>query len=166
MRLIPQTPGKEPPGQRVALLDYNGVAPERIGYRGIIFSDDLEMGGILKFMPIEEAAVAAVRAGMELLEICHSPELILRAYEALLCEAERSRAFRARVENKARKLAAARGRFFTAGAGRALTAAEFDALRERMMRFAEKIQQYRARRRHRHERSRHRKSRVHDRGRA
>ncbi len=59
---------------------------KRIGYRGIIFSDDLEMGGILKFMPIEEAAVAAIRAGMDLLEICHSPELILRAYEALIAE--------------------------------------------------------------------------------
>ena len=66
---------------------------KRIGYRGIIFSDDLEMGGILKFMPIEEAAVAAIRAGMDLMEICHSPELILRAYEALIAEGERSAAF-------------------------------------------------------------------------
>ena len=31
---------------------------------------------------------------MDLLEICHSPELILRAYEALIAEAERSAAFR------------------------------------------------------------------------
>ena len=28
------------------------------------------------------------------MEICHSPELILRAYEALIAEAERSAAFR------------------------------------------------------------------------
>ena len=49
------------------------------------------MGGILKFLPVEEAAVAAVRAGSDLLEICHSPELILRSYEALIAEAERSR---------------------------------------------------------------------------
>ncbi len=57
---------------------------KRIGFRGLIFSDDLEMGGILKFVPIEEAVIAAVRAGMDLMEICHSPELILRAYESLL----------------------------------------------------------------------------------
>jgi beta-N-acetylhexosaminidase len=31
--------------------------------------------------------------GMDLLEICHSPELILRAYEALIAEGERSAAF-------------------------------------------------------------------------
>ena len=59
---------------------------KRIGYQGIMFSDDLEMGGILKFMPMEEAVIAAVRAGMDLMEICHSPELILRAYEALIAE--------------------------------------------------------------------------------
>ena len=70
------------------------VLRKRIGYRGIILSDDLEMGGILKFLPVDEAAVAAIRAGSDLVEICHSAELILRTYEALLAEAERSAAFR------------------------------------------------------------------------
>ena len=28
----------------------------------------MEMGGILKFLPIEEAAIAAVRAGMDLMK--------------------------------------------------------------------------------------------------
>ena len=89
----PDTPGKDTARQRFAFW-ITTVLRKRIGYRGIIFSDDLEMGGILKFMPIEEAAIAAVRAGMDLLEICHSPELILRAYESLIAEAERSAAFR------------------------------------------------------------------------
>ena len=83
------------------------VLRKRIGYRGIIFSDDLEMGGILKFMPIEEAAIAAIRAGMDLIEICHSPELILRAYEALIAEAERSTAFRAMLLTRAKQIDAA-----------------------------------------------------------
>ena len=75
---------------------------ERIGYRGIILSDDLEMGGILKFLPVEEAAVEAVRVGTDLLEICHSAELILRSYEALIAEAERSAAFRKLLLERAR----------------------------------------------------------------
>ncbi len=82
------------------------VLRNRIGYSGIILSDDLEMGGILKFLPVDEAAVAAIRAGSDLVEICHSAELILRTYEALLTEAERSAAFRklllARSRAKAR----------------------------------------------------------------
>jgi beta-N-acetylhexosaminidase len=99
--------------QRVALLDYD-VLRKRIGYRGIIFSDDLEMGGILKFMPIEEAAVAAIRAGMDLMEICHSPELILRAYEALIAEGERSAAFRQLLLARAAHGAAAGAELFAA----------------------------------------------------
>ena len=89
----PATPGKDAPAS-VSPFWITTVLRKRIGYRGIIFSDDLEMGGILKFLPIEEAAVAAIRAGMDLIEICHSPELILRTYEALVAEAERSAAFR------------------------------------------------------------------------
>ena len=88
----PDTPGKNRPAS-VSPYWITTVLRKRIGYRGIIFSDDLEMGGILKFMPIEEAAIAAIRAGMDLIEICHSPELILRAYEALIAESERSAAF-------------------------------------------------------------------------
>ena len=52
------------------------------------------MGGILKVLSIEDAAIAAIRAGTDLIEICHSPELILRAYEALIAEAERKITFR------------------------------------------------------------------------
>ena len=89
----PATPGKNRPA---SASDFwiTTVLRKRIGYRGIILSDDLEMGGILKFLPVDEAAIAAVRAGSDLLEICHSAELILRSYEALIAEAERSAAFR------------------------------------------------------------------------
>ena len=39
------------------------VLRKRIGYRGLIASDDLEMGGVLKAAPIEQAAVEHIRAG-------------------------------------------------------------------------------------------------------
>ncbi|HEY3628125.1 MAG TPA: beta-N-acetylhexosaminidase [Terracidiphilus sp.] len=104
----PDTPGKDMPASasRFWITD---VLRNRIGYRGIILSDDLEMGGILKFLPVDEAAVEAVRAGSDLVEICHSAELILRTYEALLTAAEKSASFRklllARTRNSARKRA-------------------------------------------------------------
>jgi beta-N-acetylhexosaminidase len=75
----PNTPGGNRPASTSPYW-ITKVLRKRIGYRGIIFSDDMEMGGILKFMPIEDAAVAAIRAGTDVLEICHSQELILRAY--------------------------------------------------------------------------------------
>ena len=131
----PDTPG----GNRPASISPYWIATvlrKRIGYRGLIFSDDMEMGGILKFMPIEKAAVAAIRAGMDLLEICHSPELILRTYEALLAEAERSAAFRTLLLTRAAQTAKQRARLFAGGVPRSLSARQLDALRSRILRFS------------------------------
>jgi len=115
------------------------VLRKRIGYRGIIFSDDLEMGGILKFLPVDEAAVAAIRAGTDLLEICHSPELILRAYEALVAEGERSVAFRKLLLTRARHTERQRAKLFAHGTPAALSANQFLALRNRISHFSETI---------------------------
>jgi beta-N-acetylhexosaminidase len=115
------------------------VLRKQIGYRGIVFSDDLEMGGILKFLSIEEAAIAAIRAGMDLMEICHSPELILRAYESLIGEAERSKAFRDLLLARARETSLKRSKLFSGKPSAALSARQFEALRTRVLRFSETI---------------------------
>jgi beta-N-acetylhexosaminidase len=134
----PETPGKARPAS-VSSYWITTVLRKRIGYRGIAFSDDLEMGGILQFMPMEEAVVAAVRAGMDLMEICHSPELILRAYEALIAEGERSAVFRALLLARARRTARLRAKLFARGVGPALSEKKFEALRTRILRFGEMI---------------------------
>ncbi len=115
------------------------VLRERIGYRGLIFSDDMEMGGILKFLFIEEAAIEAVRAGMDTIEICHSPELILRAYEALVTEAERSTAFRTLLLARSRQAARKRARIAPITEPKPLTAKQFEALRSQILAFREKV---------------------------
>jgi beta-N-acetylhexosaminidase len=134
----PETPGKLLPAS-VSPYWITKVLREKIGYRGIAFSDDLEMGGILKFMPMEEAVVAALRAGMDLMEICHSPELILRAYEALIAEGERSRSFAELVRMRARRTARLRAKMFAMDDQKTLTAKQFEALRTRVLRFAEAV---------------------------
>jgi len=135
----PDTPGKGRPAS-VSPYWIATVLRKRIGYRGIVFSDDLEMGGILKFMPIEEAVVAAIRAGMDLLEICHSPELILRGYEALIAEGERSAAFYDLLLARARETARQRARLLAAGVSKALSAKQFEALRGKILRFSETVE--------------------------
>jgi len=134
----PRTPGKARPAS-VSRYWIETVLRKRIGYRGIVFSDDLEMGGVLKFFGIEAAAVEAVRAGTDLLEICHSPELILRAYEALLAEGERSRAFGRMLLERASRMDRLRGMLFADGVGAAMPARQFEALRTRILRFGETV---------------------------
>jgi beta-N-acetylhexosaminidase len=134
----PETPGKNMPAS-ASRFWITEVLRKRIGYRGIILSDDLEMGGILKFLRIDEAAVEAIRAGSDLLEICHSAELILGTYEALIAEGERSAAFRELLIARARETARKRARLYSRGIAPALTAKQFESLRSRVLKFRDTI---------------------------
>ena len=134
----PATPGKVRPASASAFW-ITSVLRKKIGYRGIILSDDLEMGGILKFLPVDQAAIAAVAAGSDLLEICHSPELILRSYEALLSEAERSAAFGRLLLSRAAEVERKRRRLYAEGVSRSLTTKQFEALRTRIARFRDRV---------------------------
>jgi len=79
------------------------VLRSRIGYRGLVVSDDLEMGGVLKAAPVEEAAVEFIRAGGDLCLVCHEQENVERSLEALVRTAGRDSRFRRRVvESSAR----------------------------------------------------------------
>jgi beta-N-acetylhexosaminidase len=82
------------------------ILHKRIGYRNLIVSDDLEMGGVLSAAPIGEAAVRFVRAGGDLCLICHREDYILQAHESLIKAAERDSKFARRVADAARHVAA------------------------------------------------------------
>ena len=134
----PATPGNNMPAS-ASRFWITTVLRKRIGYRGIILSDDLEMGGILKFLAVDEAAVAAMRAGSDLVEICHSAELILRTYEALLAEAERSASFRKLLLASAHASARKRALLYAGSIPPPLKTKQFEKLREDVLRFRDVI---------------------------
>jgi beta-N-acetylhexosaminidase len=82
------------------------ILRKRIGYRNLIVSDDLEMGGVLAAAPAGQAAVQHIRAGGNLLLICHREDYIAQAYEGLVKETERDSKFAKRVEEAARRVLA------------------------------------------------------------
>jgi beta-N-acetylhexosaminidase len=82
------------------------VLRKKIGYRGLIASDDLEMGGALSAGPIEQAAVEHIRAGGNLGLICHKEEYVMKSYEALIDEAERDRKFAEQLNQSAKRVSA------------------------------------------------------------
>jgi beta-N-acetylhexosaminidase len=63
----------------------------QLGFGGLVFTDDLEMGAITQAVPFAEAVVAAVRAGADRLLVCHTPDRILAAHEALVRIEDRER---------------------------------------------------------------------------
>jgi len=97
-------PGRDDTPATVSRYWVTNVLRRQIRFKGIILSDDMEMGGILSQMPIEEAVVQALLAGIQMIEICRDPELVHRAWEAIVKEAERSRAFRNVVASAWRKI--------------------------------------------------------------
>ena len=135
----PNTQGGEVPATASQFWSTT-VLQKRIGYQGLIFSDDMEMGGILKYLPMEEAAIAALRAGIHMLEICHSAELILRCYESLIHEGERSVVFRRLLLSRAAAAAKLRQARFGRPMSRALTGMQLGNLREQVLRFRKTVE--------------------------
>ncbi len=74
-----------------------GVLRNEIGFDGVVFSDDLEMGAIADRMGIGEAAVRAIEAGVDCLLVCHRIDRQREAVEALSQAIATGRLPRARV---------------------------------------------------------------------
>jgi beta-N-acetylhexosaminidase len=55
------------------------ILKKKMGYRGLIASDDLEMGGVLSAAPIEQVAIGFVKAGGDLCLICHKEEFVAKS---------------------------------------------------------------------------------------
>jgi beta-N-acetylhexosaminidase len=125
------------------------ILRNKIGYRGLVCSDDLEMGGVLAAAPIEQAAIEQVmighiRAGGDLGLICHREDLILRAHEAMVREAERDGRFARRVRESAQRVLAFKKKSFInkSGARRrtpAPTSARVEKLTRQLWEFGEEI---------------------------
>jgi len=110
------------------------ILRKKIRYNGLIVSDDMEMGAVLEVAPIEQTVVQHLRAGGDLVLVCHQEDLIVRAYEALLHEAEQDRNFRGRVLESVRRVLAFKKKRIAKAAGRRLTAAPTAARAEKLTR--------------------------------
>ena len=87
-------------------LVVTGLLRGRLGYRGVIVSDDLDMRAISGHMGADVAAVAAVRAGCDVLLLCNDEGNQVAAEAALIREAERDTEFRRKVGEAAHRVRA------------------------------------------------------------
>ena len=91
-----------------------GHLRQRLGYRGVILSDDLEMKAVAAQYDVPTAAVAAIQAGCDAVLVCSgSVEVQVRMLEALVYAVERGEIPHARLEAAHARLAAAKRRFLT-----------------------------------------------------
>ena len=111
----------------------SGLLKRRMGYEGLVLSDDLEMGGVLGGRSIGEAAVGAIRAGCELLLVCGHADNVRAAFGAVVREAERDSGFRTRVEKAVEKALRARQRLRSATTPAAAIFSDWEGLRREIV---------------------------------
>ena len=88
-----------------------GLLRQQLGYRGVVFSDDMEMKAVSADFEPGEAAVLALRAGVDVVLLCHDLAKAREAFETLYAAAERDPALRAQVETASRRVAALKQRW-------------------------------------------------------
>ena len=88
-----------------------GILRERLGFRGLVVSDDLSMAGALQGQSIEEAALRALLAGADLLLVCHDPQAQRRVHRFLSDQLRHGELPPARVEDALRRVLAVKRRF-------------------------------------------------------
>jgi beta-N-acetylhexosaminidase len=75
-----------------------GLLRSRLGFGGVIVSDDLEAGAIRAVMPPASAAVAASKAGVDMMLLARSPDSYRVAYDALMAAVRDGRLDKAALE--------------------------------------------------------------------
>jgi len=61
----------------------DGLLRQKLGYQGVVVSDDLEMAGVADHYDVEEMAVRGLNAGVDLFLVCHTQEKVHRAIAAV-----------------------------------------------------------------------------------
>ena len=90
-------------GQSSPILE--GLLRDQLKYEGVVITDSIEAKSVRATGSVEQIAVRSIRAGNDIV-LTTGQGSWLRAYRALLAEAERSKAFRERVRASAARVLA------------------------------------------------------------
>jgi beta-N-acetylhexosaminidase len=130
-------PGVPATMSRTVILE---ILRGELGFEGAVFSDDLEMGAISDRYSVEEAGMLAIEAGCDLLLVCSDLDAAERLRETLAAEANRSRAFHARLVEARSRADALRRRILdlppAVSLRNALQSAEAQSVTERLQQLA------------------------------
>jgi beta-N-acetylhexosaminidase len=95
-------------GERIASQSQpiiQGLLREELGFEGVVITDSTEAAAVQAVTGVQEAAVRNVRAGVDIV-LTTGRGSYIQVYRALLAEARRDPAFRARVRESAERVVA------------------------------------------------------------
>ena len=86
----------------------DGLLRTELGFNGLVITDDLEMGAIVKNFGIGEASVFAINAGADMLAVCADAERIRAGFLAIREAVESGRVTIDRIERSMTRIEAAK----------------------------------------------------------
>ena len=75
--------GNKPKPASLSPLIIGGLLRRQLGFTWLVVTDDMEMGAITQAGDFPIAIAGAIQAGADMALVCHTPEKILAAHEAL-----------------------------------------------------------------------------------
>ncbi len=116
------------------------VLRKKIGFRNLIVSDDLEMGGVLSAAPVGQAATEFIRAGGDLCLVCHREDLVMQAYDELSNTAAKDKKFARRAEDSVKRVLSHKKKWAkTLRSSKAPSSAAVEKLTRKLWEFGEKV---------------------------
>jgi beta-N-acetylhexosaminidase len=88
-----------------------GILREKLGYDGMVVTDDVEMKAIADNYGVEEAVLLGLAAGVDHFLCCHTAELAHRAIDAIVHAVESGKLSQAIIDSAARRFGSVRARF-------------------------------------------------------
>ncbi|ACR80669.1 beta-N-acetylhexosaminidase [Kosmotoga olearia] len=79
---------------------------KKLHYKGVLIADDLLMGGITNYFPVEEATLKAFAAGMDILTVCHNDDIQIAVKNYLVKQIEKEPKLQKRLEESLSKIEA------------------------------------------------------------
>ena len=76
----------------------------RLGYQGIVITDDLDMAAVSEGYGPDEIGIAAVQAGTDILLSCHNPEVQQRIYDSTLQAVKDGKLSQADIDASVRRI--------------------------------------------------------------
>jgi len=102
----PQLDAKNAASQSHAIV--TGLLREKMGYNGLIITDDLEMGAVAKYGSYREIGVKAVKAGVDIVMMCHEYPHETDVYLGLLEAYENGELDKAQIDASVRRIVKAK----------------------------------------------------------
>ncbi len=89
----------------------NDILRRKLGYKGMIITDDLEMGAIENERSVAQATVQAFSAGVDMLLICHDHEKVRHSYAELTKAIDDEQLLQKRYEESLGRVTAVQRKF-------------------------------------------------------